>query len=360
MRLAFITATPLSVRGGSGTFVGLSVLARALERQGHAVHWVAPPVASRLPFMLARFQFAVQARAWLAALRPQPDVVVGVDMDGVLCAPPPGAPYVVSVKGIIAEELKFERGAVRLSLWLQSLAERVNVHRGERVLSTSRYALERLRIDYGVPPQRLRLVPEPIDLAAWQAALQAAPAPAPSPPGRLRLLCVAHLYPRKSLGTLIDALARLGPTVQARVVGIGPCLERWQRQAQARGVAEQVRFLGHVSFRQLAAEYRGCDVFCLPSRQEGFGIVFLEAMAVGKPVVACAAAAVPEVVPDGRAGLLARPGDSAALAAALARLRDDPALRERLGAGGREQVQRYRAELVAQRFLEALAGLGAW
>ena len=76
--------------------------------------------------------------------------------------------------------------------------------------------------------------------------------------------------------------------------------------------------LGDVTRDELAAEYVNADCFCLPSVQEGFGIVFLEAMAAGLPVVACRAAAVPEVVEDGVTGVLVPPRDPAALAGALA------------------------------------------
>jgi glycosyltransferase involved in cell wall biosynthesis len=276
-------------------------------------------------------------------------------MDGVLVAPPLAASYQVSVKGVIAEELRFERGAVRLSLWLQSLVERLNARRAARVHATSRYAAERIGRGYGLPARRLRVVPEPIDLAAWEAALGAAPARRlTSDP--LRLLSVAHLYPRKSLDTLVDALALVQSPIQAQVVGVGPCLDAWRLRAERRGLADRVRFLGHVPFAQLVAEYRACDVFCLPSRQEGFGIVFLEAMAAGRPVLACAAAAVPEVVPDGVAGLLVPPADAVALAEALDRLAEDPSLRVRLADGGREHVRQFDADRVARAFLDAVAG----
>ena len=113
------------------------------------------------------------------------------------------------------------------------------------------------------------------------------------------------------------------PAARLRVVGVGPELERLTTLHAELGLGQSVAFLGHIPFEQLAREYRDCAVFCLPSRQEGFGIVFLEAMAAGRPVVACRAAAIPEVVPDGAAGLLAPPGDPAALAEALIALLTD-------------------------------------
>jgi len=116
-----------------------------------------------------------------------------------------------------------------------------------------------------------------------------------------------------------------------------------------------VEWLGDLSYSQLAAEYNACDMFCLPSVQEGFGIAFLEAMACGLPVVATLAAAIPEVVPDRRAGLLVPPGDIAELAHALIELLARPSQRAGYGAFGRAYVERFDWDRVAQIFLDQVA-----
>jgi glycosyltransferase involved in cell wall biosynthesis len=99
-----------------------------------------------------------------------------------------------------------------------------------------------------------------------------------------------------------------------------------------------------------AQEYRNCDVFCLPSVQEGFGIVLLEAMAAGKPIIAARAAAAPEVVPH---ALLVEPDDPDALAAAIQRLSDDRILAAEIAHKGREAVLQYDAPAIARQFLAA-------
>lgn len=350
MRLTFITGTPRSVRLGSGTYVGIEVLRRSVEGLGHQVRLVTPR-SVRAPLGLTAwrlgFNLALAVRFSTAV-----DLTVAFDMDGFLVPAAHTGPYLVSIKGVLADELTFERGAVRRLLALQAWCEARNVQRSPLVVTTSRYAAERIAARYAVAPRRLREVPELLDLARWQAALADAPAPSAGDPP---LLAVAHLYPRKSVDTLLQAMTLLPARwrhVRLHVVGVGPELARLQALARRLGLAERVAFLGHVSRARLVAEYRRCALFCLPSRQEGFGIVYLEAMAAGKAVVACRAAAVPEVVEHGVTGLLVNPGDPLALAAALADLLDDPLRRAALGEAGAARARRYDAPAVARRFLE--------
>jgi len=345
-RLLFVTGTPASVRGGSGTFVGISVLRRALEESGHRVDLLAPD--GDAAGMVSRFLFNLHARR--AARRARYDAIVGFDLDGIYVSAP-GVPRIASVKGVIADELRFERGIMRASMRIAARFEAAHVRRADVVLTTSSYAADRIAVEYGVVRGAIRIVPEPIDLVRWQGALGRVPTPASDTPG---ILCVAHLYPRKQVESLLRAMPLLKTAARLRVVGTGR--ERTALSALARelGLEGRVELLGHVPFDRLVAEYRGADVFCLPSLQEGFGIVFLEAMAAGLPVVACQAAAVPEVVADGECGILVPPQDVPALAFALDRLCGDVALRRRLGAAGRRRVARYDAPIVAGRFLEAI------
>jgi glycosyltransferase involved in cell wall biosynthesis len=117
---------------------------------------------------------------------------------------------------------------------------------------------------------------------------------------------------------------------------------------------DRVQFLGQISFKALIAEYRNASVFALPTSQEGFGIVFLEAMAASLPIVAGNAAAVPEVVRDGVTGILIRPDDREAIARAIQKLLDEPETRTAMGAAGCVEVRRYDAPIVARQFLDAL------
>src|SRR5262249_51194424 len=117
-------------------------------------------------------------------------------------------------------------------------------------------------------------------------------------------------------------------------------------------LGDSVRLLGEVpDDAEVGRLYREADVFCLPTVQEGFGIVFLEAMASGLPVVATTAAAIPEVVPDGKAGLLVPPGDVEALAAALVELLRDPGRRAACAAFGHKHVRQYDWPVIGRTFL---------
>ena len=143
----------------------------------------------------------------------------------------------------------------------------------------------------------------------------------------------------KGLHVLLDA-AREWPGTML-IVGDGPLEPSLRAQAAALGVEDRVKFLGRVSHADLPAYYQACDVFVLPSiaRTETFGVVQVEAMAAGLPVVSTRLpTGVPWVNQDGVSGLVVAPEDAVALGAALRRLADDHALRQRLADGARRRA----------------------
>ena len=282
------------------------------------------------------------------------DLVLGVDLDGFLWARRRTLPFVASLKGIIADELKNERGLVRALLAVQARWEGRNVARADLVMVTSRYSAEVAQREYGVPPERLAVVPEPIDLEVWDDQFWRAPR---RPRGGPVVLCVARMYPRKRIGDLLlaaDVLRARVPGLQVRVVGRGPEWAALSRLHAELGLGDSVVLLGDLTRERLAEEYVNATVFCLPSVQEGFGIAFLEAMAVELPVVACRVAAVPEVVRDGVTGLLTAPRAPGELAAAIERLIADPALARGMGREGRRRALGFTPRHVAERFLHAV------
>jgi glycosyltransferase involved in cell wall biosynthesis len=340
VRLRFLTATPLDVRRGSGTYVGMSVLAGALESLGHTVEFATPLL--RVPV------FTAQRLIFNRGLRASDhDLTVGFDMDGYRIA---GGPhYAAALKGVIADEARFERGATRLTMSLQARCERRHVQRAARVLSTSRYSAERACEFYGLR-ELPAIVPEPIDLAAWRRLLPQARA------GRFTLLYVGRFYRRKRVDVLLRAAALLRdriPELAVRIVGNGPCNAAWRALGRDLRLEPTVTWLGDVSRADLAREYGAASAFCLPSVQEGFGIVLLEAMAAGKPIVAARAAAIPEVAPH---ATLVAPDDAEALAAGIERLYGSAGERERQARAGAAWVERFDAARVAAQFLDAAIG----
>ncbi len=178
----------------------------------------------------------------------------------------------------------------------------------------------------------------------------------PVRPGALRALlgCVGYLLPEKGHQLLIRALAPVlarYPDCRLLLAGDGPCRAALQRLAAESGVERAVEFAGHVE--DVAAVYRSLDVFLFPSLAEPLGSALLTAMAYGLPAVALARGAVPEVIEDGRNGLLVAAPEPEAFAAAVLRLLDEPALAARLGAAARQTVERrFSAEAMIQSTLQ--------
>lgn len=174
------------------------------------------------------------------------------------------------------------------------------------------------------------------------------------PPERPVVLLVGRIVPHKGVEHFLEA-ARYLPGVQLLVAGEGSSLETMEGLAHSLGVGDRVRFLGRVSQENLPKIYAACDVFVLPSvsRLEAFGIVALEAMATGKPVVVADIPGVREVIEDGREGLLADPVNPRDLAEKIRRLVADPALRAEMGRRGREKVlATFTTEAVADQILQ--------
>lgn len=337
MRLAVITATPANVREGSGTHVAAEQLALRLKAEGHVVHLVRPEPSSLPTFTWRRFQFNRSL-----TVPSDVDLIVGFDMDGYRLAGHMPAPFIAYLHGIIADELRFDRG---LDPWLRRLearAERKSATRADLVLVTSEYSKRRATELYGVPAERIAISPPPIDLAGWQREVSTS---THSPRSTPTVLSVAHWYPRKNLESVIRAaqiVVRDVPKVEFHIVGEGPDVAWGKRLARVLGVGDIVQFLGHVKRSALAREHANAEVFCLPSRQEGFGLAVLQAMAVGLPVVALKAGATPELVTDGTNGLLTD-DDPSALAQALVRLLTKKELRTRYSDAARLATQQWDA-----------------
>ena len=349
-RLHFITAVPQNVQRGSGCYVGTWTLARALRGLGIDVDMVTPRWSTPV-YAATRVLFNESLR-WR---RFDGDATIGVDADGYSMEGSAGRrnvrPHVACIKGVLGDAVRFEQGTTRASLAMQARLEARHARRADLVITVSRYCAQRLEELYRV--KNAVVVPELIDLEAWRDRFRANPSTAD--PGKFTVLSVCRFYPRKRLDVLLRAIGLLGeriPDLEVRIVGNGPEGGRLRALARELGIERFTTWVGDTSVDELAREYNQADVFCLPSVQEGFGIVFLEAMAAGKPIVAVHAAAVPEVV---RNGVLVEPDNPEALANALILLDRDRELRGLLGAAGSRHVEEYDIHPVAMRFLSEVA-----
>lgn len=207
-----------------------------------------------------------------------------------------------------------------------------------------------LLADWGVSPGRIIAVPYGADPR---------PEPAPIPPSAgASLLSVARLVPRKGIDTVICALRELPPDVHYRVVGAGPDETRLRALAWSMGVAERVQFLGRLDDAALASEYARCSVFVLPARitddgqREGYGLVYFEAAAWGRPVVAGRSGGEIDAVVDGQTGLLVDGASTDAVRSAIDTLLADPERGATMGRAGWQRVRETHNWVAAARVID--------
>ncbi len=173
--------------------------------------------------------------------------------------------------------------------------------------------------------------------------------------GKSNILFVGRLEKRKGLDYLLKAYHEIKlriPESRLIVVGPGARLRRkYQKQVMQNGLRD-VAFVGRVSYNELPRYYRTADIFCCPATgRESFGIVLLEAMAVGKPIVASNIEGYAGVVTHGAEGLLVPPKSAEKLAQALISLMTNETLRQQMGAQGRLKALEYDWERITQRLL---------
>ena len=202
-------------------------------------------------------------------------------------------------------------------------------------------------------------IPNGVDVESFASA---APLPGYPRPGRTVLFLGRFDEPRKGMAVLLGALpavvARF-PDLEVLIVGRG---DEDELREDAGECAEHLRFLGQVDDAEKASALRSADVYCAPNTGgESFGIVLVEAMAAGVPVVASDLDAFRRVLADGKAGRLVPVEDSAAMAEALIAVLEDPKLRARYAKAASAAVQRYDWSVVADdilRVYETVAGAG--
>lgn len=203
-------------------------------------------------------------------------------------------------------------------------------------------AVRRQLLEDGLPAERLVVVPSGVDPERFEAVEDKAQAFRTAlgiPADAWVVGAVGALTPEKGHETLVRAAAPLRdaiPTLRVVLVGEGPLRPAIEELVAALDLGDRVHLAG---FRDdVPAWLRWFDCLAFPSLMEGMGTTVLDALCLATPVVASRVGGIPEIIRDGEEGLLVEPGDPEALAAALARLHDDPALGIQLGRRGRERV----------------------
>ena len=215
--------------------------------------------------------------------------------------------------------LKYILVAHGLEVWRRfNLVEKLALRSADQVWCVSEYTRRQVIQNSGIREEKTFVLPNALDPLFLQETEATGNRPEPIILTISRL-CHADRY--KGVDLLIQALPEIRrriPGATLRVIGRGDDLPRLQQLAAAAGVSEAVRFLGFVGDREMKDELRQCRLFALPSEREGFGLVYLEAMAYGKPCVGAAAGGVPEVISP-ETGLLCPYGDVPALAQTCAK-----------------------------------------
>ncbi len=265
-----------------------------------------------------------------------------------------------TVLGAIAARL----AGTRLIVRTRHLAKPINslyayTWLAHRVIAVSRYVRGQL-LDGGARPEAIATIHSPVVLPQVQSGV-CVRRELGLPEDALVVGCVAVMRADKGHCDLIDAFHRISatfPNAHLVLVGEGqPMGGQLRTQAEALGLAQRVHFTGRRD--DIGNVLTAFDVFALPTLREALGTVFIEAAAMGLPVVGTNVGGVPETMQAGVTGLLVPPGDPAALAGALESLLADPALRRRMGDAGRELIRgqgQFSAERTAALVEQAYAG----
>ena len=248
-------------------------------------------------------------------------------------------PYVSWTDGTINSENNIGR--------LQKLSRKYIIKRADAFIGSSHAAMEN-QLRYGAPEKHCHISMLTVDLDKyviherdWKAG---------------GLLCVGSLIERKGIDLLITALARCNDkSVRLVVVGDGRERENLMSQAERMGVADRVEFRGFLQGDELRECYRRAGVFVLPTREDCFGLVLVEAMCAKLPIIVSQYSdAASETVENGVNGYIVDPYDADAFAAAIDKLSGDGKIRESFGTAGFKATERFRFANVAVGYVEAI------
>jgi glycosyltransferase involved in cell wall biosynthesis len=340
MRLVLVTYWPTDVIGGSGTAVFFNALTSGLEGRGYELEVIAPnfDISDYVEVTLRRFLFNTELRTDPRVA--EADVVIGFDYDGYGLDPATRPPMISSAHAVYGDFVQWEAEPIRTMVQAQAFFDRVSMERADHITIGSQYAKDRIVELYEISSEKITVIAHGMLEPSWLPLVDAEPRVENDHPV---LLSVGKMYPRKRTDVLLRAIPLLVtkyPTLELRVVGDGLEWDRLHSLAESLNIEEYVTWLSHISDdRAFAREWRQADVFCHPSSQETFGFVYLEAMRLGKPIVAMRSGAAPEVLDE--VALLAEPENPQSLANMIDHFLSDKDLREEFGQLAQERATLY-------------------
>lgn len=242
-----------------------------------------------------------------------------------------------------------------IEAWVKlGFIERISLRLAERIVVTTRYTAEQCSKENCIPLERFFELPLCADVDQGHGRCDRELL------GDFAVLCVGRQDATeryKGIDHLLEAmvqLRRIDPRIHLNLVGDGSDHQYLRRLAGTLGVGDVVTFHGSLDQRSLARAFMDCDLFAMPSAKEGFGIVYLEAMRAGKPVLAANSCGTPFVVADGETGFLVDYGDVKSIVECILMLRKDEDLRNRMGHAAK---LRYEQKFSIDAFRAGIAGL---
>jgi L-malate glycosyltransferase len=354
------------VYGGSG--VVATELGIALAARGHEVHFITYAQPFRLPYFVERvFYHEVEVPNYPLFEHPPYNLALSVAIQNVveqhdldLLHAHYAVPHATSAW--IAKEL-LGRDGFRIVTTLHGTditlvgqdpsfrsLTRFSIAKSDGLTAVSEYLRRETNVHFDIPLDAIRVIPNFVDLSKYRRDGYPCHRSKLAAAGEKLITHISNFRGVKRVDDVVSVFARIARATPARLllVGDGPDRVKAHETAEAEGVIDRVLFLGK---QASVAELLACtDLFLLPSENEAFGLVALEAMACGVPVIATRTGGIPEVVEHGVSGYLAPIGDVAAMAAAGIDLLRDPQAWQRFSEAARRGAEGFSAEQVVAQY----------
>ncbi len=397
MRVCFVTIDFHSKEGGGGIGSYLSCLSDQLLRTGHKVSIVcggkksAPDFEnirgvnifrvylgnlhyylSKIPLVNYVFTLPVRELEWSYALwkkvreinqKEHFDIIESCEAGNLFSILfPHSCPWTIRAHGARYSFKKYSGESIGPSEKVDRMLQRYCMARASALSAPSQFQARQIEKEIKYR-QQVVPIPNPVDLRFFNDNFVSSHN---SSKEKKIILNTGRIEIRKGTLVLLEAMGHVLKelkNVELVIAGgrhVSVTRRMLDEALDSGGIRDHVRLIGHVEWSDIGEFYRGCDIYVVPSYYETFCISAVEAMAYAKPVIGAWGTALPEVVEDGKTGLLVPPGDDKGLAGAMLKLLNDDQLAKRMGEAGRQKaLSQYQASSVAKRTLEFYKGVPA-